>query len=95
MDNYKIDNYTHYESDSSDCNSRYRENFFFDNQIVELDNWIMHIDQYGEEYVIGNKLRKKSLWETSTIKEKIALSKSLLIITENESIYRLPYNSRY
>ena len=90
-----MDNYKHYDSDSSDCTSQYRENYLCDNQIVELDNWVLHIDQYGHEYVIGNKLRKKSIWETSTIKEKIALSTSLLIITENESIYRLPYNSRY
>ena len=33
----------------------------------------------------------QKVWDTTYIKEKIAMSTYLLVITENESIYCLPY----
>lgn len=65
------------------------------NYIVQLYEWVIHIDQYGLEYIIGCKSpNSKRLWETSTIKEKIVLTDSILIITENESFYRINYKDK-
>jgi len=60
-----------------------------------LEDWVIHIDQYGMEYVTGYLRYYNKDWETSTIKEKVALSDSILIITENESIYLLPYMEKH
>ena len=60
-------------------------------EIITLYNWIIHIDSNSLEYVAGYGYHSESLWDTSFIKEKIAMSTYLLIITENETIYCLPY----
>ena len=66
---------------------KYNEN----TEIITLYNWIIHIDSNSLEYVAGYSYHSESLWDTSFIKEKIAMSTYLLIITENETIYCLPY----
>merc|ERR1712070_262130 len=63
--------------------------------VISLYDWIIHIDRQGLEYVIGEHEYKNKLWETSTIRDKIPMSNYLLIVTENESLYRLPYYSSY
>jgi len=60
-------------------------------EIITLYNWIIHIDNNALEYVAGYGYHSESLWDTTYIKEKIAMSTYLLVITENESIYCLPY----
>jgi len=61
-------------------------------EIITLYNWIIHIDSNSLEYVAGYGYHSESLWDTSFIKEKIAMSTYLLITTENETIYCLPYS---
>ena len=63
--------------------------------VISLYDWIIHIDRQGLEYVIGEHEYKNKLWETSTIRDKIPMSNYLLIVTENETLYRLPYYSSY
>ena len=64
-------------------------------KVNTIDEWMIHINQYGEEYVSGYHRVKNKYWETSSIKDKIPLSEYLLIVTENETLYRLPYYSVY
>lgn len=67
-----------------------------DNSIVSLYDWIIHIDSYGDEYIRGfKKYSYDRIFETSNIKTKIPMSNYLLVITENETLYRLPYYSSY
>ena len=67
-----------------------------DYSIVSLYDWIIHIDSYGDEYIKGfKKYSYDRIFETSNIKTKIPMSNYLLVITENESLYRLPYYSSY
>ena len=80
-----------YYKDNS--NKKSKSKFRKNNTVLE--DWIIHIDQYGLEYITGYIHSKKKDWETSTIKERIALSDSLLIVTENESIYILPYSEKH
>ena len=64
--------------------------------IVSLYDWIIHIDSYGDEYIRGfKKYSYDRIFETSNIKTKIPMSNYLLVITENETLYRLPYYSSY
>ena len=66
----------------------YNENI----EIPMLFDWIIHLDSNGSEYVRGYKYNQyNSIWETSFIKHKICMSTYILIITENESLYCLPY----
>ena len=44
------------------------------------------------QYIEGYREDSENLYETSNIVFKIPLKHSLLIITENESLYCLPYN---
>lgn len=60
-----------------------------------LYSWVIHIDSDSDEYVTGYRKRSNNLFETSTIKHKIPMSDHLLIITENESLYKLYYKSSY
>lgn len=67
-----------------------------DNSIVSLYDWIIHIDSYGDEYIRGfKKYSYDRIFQTSNIKTKIPMSNYLLVITENETLYRLPYYSSY
>lgn len=87
------DNYSQqYENNYSRVEKKIRKKFRKKNTILE--DWALHIDQDGLEYVTGYIREKNKDWETSTIKEKIVLSEALLIITENESIYILPYSEK-
>ena len=61
-------------------------------EIITLYNWIIHIDSNSLEYVAGYGYHSENPWDTSFIKEKIVMSTYLLIITENETIYCLPYS---
>tara|TARA_B100001758_G_C18297270_1_gene550325 strand:- start:5 stop:310 length:306 start_codon:yes stop_codon:yes gene_type:complete len=56
-------------------------------------NWIIHIDNNGWEYITGYRNNSSNLFETSNILHKLPLSEHLLIVTENESLYKLPYYS--
>ncbi len=61
-------------------------------EIVVLNDWIVHLDSNGKEYVRGLKnIFDDRIWETSFIREKICMSSYLLVITESESLYCLPY----
>jgi len=67
-----------------------------DYSIISLYDWIIHIDSYGDEYIRGFKRYSYDrIFETSNIKTRIPMSNYLLVITENESLYRLPYYSSY
>lgn len=66
---------------------KYNENV----EITILYKWIIHIDSNSQEYVSGYRYHSDSIWDTTFIKEKIAMSTYLLIITENENMYCLPY----
>lgn len=91
---YKYDNLC-----TSDSYTKYNSQYSYDNyyrnrNIIKMYDWIMHIDHNSMEYVSGYcSLTSDSshIWDTSYIKDKIPLSDTLLIITENESIYELPY----
>ena len=66
---------------------KYNENV----EITTLYKWIIHIDNNSQEYVSGYRYHSDSIWDTTFIKEKIPMSTYLLIITENENMYCLPY----
>ena len=71
-------------------------NDMHDYSIVSLYDWVIHIDDYGDEYIRGfKKYSYDRIFETSTIKTKTPMSNYLLVTTENESMYRLPYYSSY
>jgi hypothetical protein len=57
--------------------------------------WIIHVDSSNKEYVTGYRKNSNRIYETSDIIKIIPLRDSLLIVTENESVYRLPYYSFY
>ena len=75
------------QKDYKHLTHKYNEN----TEIITLYNWIIHIDNNSQEYVSGYRYNSDSIWDTTYIKEKIAMSTYLLIITENESMYCLPY----
>ena len=61
-----------------------------------MHDWIIHIDSSGKEYVRGYKKNKYDrVWETSFIQHKISMSTYLLVITESETLYCLPYSESY
>ena len=64
-------------------------------EMTNLYNWIIHIDSNSKEYVSGYRYNNDKLYDTSFILHKIALSSYLLVITENESLYVLPYSESY
>ena len=65
-------------------------------EIMIMHDWIIHIDSSGKEYVRGFKKNKYDrVWETSFIQHKISMSTYLLVITESETLYCLPYNESY
>lgn len=65
-------------------------------EITIMHDWIIHIDSSGKEYVRGFKKNKYDrVWETSFIQHKISMSTYLLVITESETLYCLPYNESY
>lgn len=65
------------------------------NNVDTIYDWIIHIDSDSNEYITGNRNNSSNIFETSNILHKIALSEYLLIVTENESLYKLPYYSSY
>lgn len=60
-------------------------------EIINLYNWIIHINDYSQEFISGYRHKSSNEYETSHILYKIPMSACLLVITENESIYCLPY----
>lgn len=60
-------------------------------EIINLYNWIIHINDYSQEFISGYRHKSSNEYETSHILYKIPMSTCLLVITENESIYCLPY----
>ena len=67
--------------------NKYNEN----QEIITLYNWIFHIDSYSKEFISGYRHNNTKEYITSTILHKIPMSTYILVITENESIYCLPY----
>ena len=64
------------------------------NTIQTIYNWEIVRDEWFE-YVEGNRGSSDKIFETSKILYKIPMKEWFLIITENESVYRLPYYSNY
>ena len=60
-------------------------------EMINLYDWIIHINDDSKEYVSGYRYNNPNLYDTSYILHKIPLSTYLLVITENESLYVLPY----
>ena len=60
-------------------------------EMINLYDWIIHINDDSKEYVSGYRYNNPKLYDTSYILHKIPLSTYLLVITENESLYVLPY----
>ena len=60
-------------------------------EMINLYNWVIHINGDSKEYVSGYRYNNPKLYDTSYILYKIPLSTYLLVITENESLYVLPY----
>ena len=60
-------------------------------EMINLYNWVIHINGDSKEYVSGYRYNNPKLYDTSYILHKIPLSTYLLVITENESLYVLPY----
>ena len=79
VDNHKY----HYQQ----LQNKYNEN----SEMINLYHWIIHIDSSSNEYVSGYKYNCDNIYDTSFIKHKIPLSTYMLVITENESLYVLPY----
>jgi len=64
-------------------------------EITNLYNWVIHIDSNGREYVSGYRYANPELYDTSYILHKIPQSTYLIVITENETLYLLPYSGSY
>ena len=81
------------ENNNLERDLRITKNLYNENiEIPVLFDWIIHLDSNGSEYVRGYKCNQyNSIWETSFIKSKICMSTYILIITETESLYCLPY----
>ena len=60
-------------------------------EMINLYDWVIHINDNSKEYVSGYRYNNPKLYDTSYILHKIPLSTYLLVITENESLYVLPY----
>jgi predicted nuclease with TOPRIM domain len=60
-------------------------------ETINLYDWIIHISDDSKEYVSGYRYGNPKLYDTSYILHKIPLSTYLLVITENETLYILPY----
>jgi hypothetical protein len=61
----------------------------------KIYEWSIHTDTDNSEYIRGYRNNSYNMFETSNIKYKIPMSTFLLIVTENDSIYHLPYYSCY
>jgi len=61
-------------------------------EITNLYDWVIHIDSDSREYVSGYRYNNSKLFDTSYILHKIPQSTYLIVITENESLYLLPYS---
>tara|TARA_B100001175_G_C19430630_1_gene601040 strand:- start:79 stop:471 length:393 start_codon:yes stop_codon:yes gene_type:complete len=61
-------------------------------EITNLYDWVIHIDSDSHEYVSGYRYNNPKLFDTSYILHKIPQSTYLIVITENESLYLLPYS---
>jgi|TARA_B110000483_G_C17779050_1_gene382863 type III secretion system FlhB-like substrate exporter len=64
-------------------------------EITNLYNWVIHIDSDSREYASGYRYNNSKLFDTSYILHKIPQSTYLIVITENESLYLLPYSESY
>ena len=62
---------------------------------TNIYNWIIHIDIDGLEYVSGYRHNSNNIYETSNIREKIIMNDGLLVITKNDSFYKLPFLYSY
>ena len=62
---------------------------------TNINDWIIHKDIDGLEYITGYRNYSNNLYETSNIREKIIMKDGLLIITKNDSFYKLPFLSSY
>lgn len=58
-------------------------------------DWIIHTDIDGLEYITGYRNNSNNIYETTNIKAKIIMKDYLLIITKNDSFYKLPFFSSY
>ena len=67
--------------------NKYNENV----EIINLYSWIIHINDYSQEFISGYRHKSSNEYVTSHILHKIPMSTCLLVITENETIYCLPY----
>ena len=72
-------------------NQQLHNNYSEMSEMTNLYNWIIHIDSNSKEYVSGYRYNNSKLYDTTFILHKIPLSTYLLVITENESLYVLPY----
>ena len=94
--NYSVNNFPSYTSYSEGFRNykNHGYNMTTPKNITKIYDWIIHIGSNSLEYASGycdKASHPYNIWDTSYIKTKIPLSDSLLIITENESIYELPY----
>ena len=64
-----------------------------DMDIIQIDNWKFNKTHLNNEYVSGYVYDYHKFWETSNITHKINITDGLLIITESEHIYYLPFRS--
>ena len=64
-------------------------------EITNLYDWVIHIDSDSREYVSGYRYNSPKLYDTSYILHKIPQSTYLIVITENETLYLLPYSESY
>lgn len=66
--------------------------------IQTINEWEFVSDDNGKQFVQGHRETWSeigTIYETSYVLYKIPLRDHFLVITENESIYRLPYHSSY
>ncbi len=62
---------------------------------TNIYDWIIHKDIDGLEYVTGYRNNSNNIYETSNIREKIIMNDGLLVITKNDSFYKLPFLYSY
>lgn len=87
MNNILVETVEGLKYHNQQLNNKYNEM----KEMTNLYNWIIHIDSNSKEYVSGYRYNNPKLFDTSFILHKIPLSTYLLVITENESLYVLPY----
>ena len=62
--------------------------------LYTLNNWEI-VNDNCYQYIEGYRENSENIYETSNIVMKIPLRDYLLVITENETLYRLPYSECY